>query len=91
MDFSYTIPDDVDRKGDVLTSNSDDVNHFHKDYFGKGKTWKDPKLDRVLVNYALARDMFAADGREIVNATVGGNLHLFRRMDLAEAVASPTS
>lgn len=91
MDFSYTIPDDVDRKGDVLTSNSDDVNHFHKDYFGKGKTWKDPKLDRVLANYALARDMFAADGREIVNATVGGNLHLFRRMDLAEAVASPKS
>lgn len=89
MDFSYTIPDDVDRKGDVLTSNSDDVNHFHKDYFGKGKTWKDPKLDRVLANYALARDMYAADGREIVNATVGGNLDLFRRMDLADAVASP--
>lgn len=86
MDFSYTIPDDVDRKGDVLTSNSDDVNHFHPDYFGKGKTWKDPKLDRVLVNYRLAGEMFAADGREIVNATVGGNLDIFRRMDLLEAI-----
>jgi hypothetical protein len=86
MDFSYTIPEDVDRKGDVLTSNSDDVNHFHKDYFGKGKTWKDPKLDRVLANYALARDMFQADGREIINATVGGNLELYPRLTLAEAL-----
>ena len=91
MDFSYTIPDDVDRKGDVLTSNSDDVNHFHKDYFGKGKTWKDPKLDRVLVNYSLARDIYEADGREIVNATVGGNLDLFPRMTLADAVAPAPS
>jgi hypothetical protein len=58
MDFSYTIPDDVDREGDLITSNSDDVNHFHPDYFGKGKSWKDPKLDRVLVNYRLAKEMF---------------------------------
>lgn len=86
MDFSYTIPDDVDRRGDLLTSNSDDVNHFHADYFGKGKTWKDPKLDRVLVNYHLAREIYRATGREIVNATVGGQLKSFRRLDLAEAV-----
>lgn len=86
MDFSYTIPPDADREGNLIRSNSDDVNHFHPDYFGKGKTWKDPKLDRVLANYALAREMFAADGREIVNATVGGRLELFRRMPLAQAV-----
>lgn len=86
MDFSYKIPADVDRSGDLITSNSDDINHFHPDYFGKGKTWKDPKLDRVLVNYRLAKEMFEADGREIVNATVGGSLEIFRRMDLLEAV-----
>ncbi|MEM9035818.1 MAG: glycosyltransferase [Actinomycetota bacterium] len=86
MDFSYTIPEDVDRKGDVLTSNSDDVNHFHKDYFGVGKTWKDPKLDRVLANYHLAGHMFRSTGREIVNSTVGGRLEIFPRLDLADAV-----
>ena len=90
MDFSYKIPEDVDRKGDLITSNSDDVNHFHPDYFGKGKSWKDPKLDRVLVNYRLAKEMFEADGREIVNATVGGRLEIFRRMDLLEAGGSPS-
>ena len=67
-------------------SNSDDPNHFHPDYFGKGKTWKDPKLDRVLLNYRLAHDVYRATGREIVNATVGGNLDVFPRLDLAAAL-----
>jgi glycosyltransferase involved in cell wall biosynthesis len=86
MDFSYQIPDDAVRRGHLITSMSDDPNHFHPSYFGAGKTWKDPKLDRVLANYALAKEMFEADGREIVNATVGGALELFDRMDLADAV-----
>ena len=88
MDFSYTIPSDAVVKDHLILSKSDDPNHFHPDYFGKGKTWKDPKLDRVLANYALAREMFAADGREIVNATVGGALEVFRRMPFAEALSS---
>lgn len=86
MDFSYTIPDDADRKGDLITSQSDDPNHFHPDYFGKGKTWKDPKLDRVLANYQMAKSAFEADGRRIVNSTVGGNLHIFDRKDFEAAV-----
>jgi hypothetical protein len=86
MDFSYQIPTDAVRRGHLITSMSDDPNHFHPSYFGAGKTWKDPQLDRVLANYALAKEMFEADGREIVNATVGGALELFDRMDLADAV-----
>ena len=81
MDFSYVIPDSAERKGDVLTSTEDDPNHFHPDYFGKGKTWKDPKLDRVLANYRLADAMFRTDGRRIVNATAGGKLEIFPRVD----------
>lgn len=81
MDFSYVIPDNVNREGDVLTSNGPDPNHFHPDYFGKGKTWKDPRLDRVLESYKLAKDMFEADGRRVVNATIGGALELFPRED----------
>lgn len=80
MDFSYSIPDSATRNGDIITSTTDDPNHFHPDYFGAGKTWKDPKLDRVLVNYQLAKLMFESDGRRIVNATAGGNLELFERI-----------
>lgn len=79
MDFSYTVPDSSQIEGNHITSMGDDPNHFHPDYFGKGKIWKDPKLERVLANYALAKQIFEADGRRIVNATPGGNLHLFDR------------
>jgi len=81
MDFSYVIPESHSRKGDVLTSDTDDMNHFHKDYFGKGKTWKDPKLDRVALNYRMAKLVYEATGRRVYNATVGGSLEVFDRVD----------
>ena len=87
MDFSYTIPDDVDRDGSLIISRSDDPNHFHPDYFGAGKSWKDPLLDRVLVNYHLADEVYRSTGREIVNATVGGHLDVFPRLSLRDALA----
>ena len=81
MDFSYIIPDSHKRSGDVLLSDSDDPNHFHKDYFGAGKTWKDPKLDRVGNNYRMAKVAFESVGRKVYNATVGGSLEIFERKD----------
>jgi glycosyltransferase involved in cell wall biosynthesis len=86
MDFSYTIPTDAKIEGDNITSSSDDPNHFHPEYFGKGKVWKNPKLDRVLANYQLAKTMFEADGRRIVNATAGGKLEIFERVDYNAAL-----
>ncbi|MDW3177654.1 MAG: hypothetical protein R8J94_09725 [Acidimicrobiia bacterium] len=88
MDFSYTIPETSEIDGNHILSTGDDPNHFHKDYFGKGKTWKDPKLDRVLNNYQLAKVMFEADGRAIYNATAGGMLELFERRDFQDTFGS---
>ncbi|MGO4832801.1 hypothetical protein AB4144_10985, partial [Rhizobiaceae sp. 2RAB30] len=79
MDFSYLVPPSAVVRGDLILSTEDDPNHFHPAYFGAGKTWKDPKLHRVGLNYELARDVYAASGREIVNATRGGELEVFRR------------
>ncbi len=84
MDFSYSVPESSQIDGVLITSMEDDPNHFHPDYFGKGKVWKDPKLDRVLANYALAKQMYEADGRRIINATPGGNLDLFDRVPFEE-------
>ncbi|MEM9748146.1 MAG: glycosyltransferase, partial [Actinomycetota bacterium] len=69
MDFSYVIPSDAEISGNRILSKSDDPNHFHPDYFGAGKTWKDPKLDRVLISYRLIDDVYRATGREIINST----------------------
>jgi hypothetical protein len=84
MDFSYNIPASAIRAGDLITSTEDDTNHFNSAYFGKGKTWKDPKLDRVLQNYVMAKRMFESDGRRIYNATEGGNLEAFPRVSYSE-------
>ncbi|CAA6812760.1 MAG: FIG00855465: hypothetical protein [uncultured Sulfurovum sp.] len=81
MDFSYDVPTSTEITGNTYESNEDDPNHFHPDYFGKGKKWHDPKLDRVLMNYEKCKEAFEEDGRKIYNATVGGKLELFERKD----------
>lgn len=81
MDFSYIIPASHKRTGDIILSDTDDPNHFHKDYFGKGKTWKDPKLERVGMNYRMAKLVYESVGRKVFNATIGGSLEIFDRVD----------
>ena len=81
MDFSYIIPEEHMRDGNHIQSTTDDPNHFHKDYFGIGKTYKDPKLDRVMMNYYQAKQSYEAVGRKIYNASIGGYLEVFERVD----------
>lgn len=81
MDFSYEIRETDEVRGQTLISNEDDVNHFHPDYFGKGKKWHDPKVHNVAINYEFAKRSFEKSGRNIYNATVGGKLEIFGRVD----------
>ncbi len=86
MDFSYSIPKGHVQKGNHIKSNADDDNHFHKDYFGKGKTWKDPRLGRVLRSYHQAKFSFESDGRRVFNATPSGELELFERASFNDLI-----
>lgn len=86
MDFSYTLPPGTVVKGNLYESQEDDPNHFDPRYFGAGKTWKNPYLNRVAANYELAKSMYEADGRKIYNCTVGGKLEVFERLDLSDFV-----
>jgi len=81
FDHNYVIPSDADVKGCVITSNSDDPNHFHPEYFGKGKRWNDPRLDRMELAYRRTRRVFEQNGRRIFNATAGGKLEVFQRVN----------
>ena len=58
VDFSYVIPDSAIVDGANITSTEDDPNHFHPDYFGKGRSWHDPVLHRVIKNYQFADMVF---------------------------------
>ena len=81
MDFSYQIPQSAIIKGLSIESTEDDPNHFHPDYFGKGKKWHDPQLEMVLKNYQMCKMAYEWDGRKIYNATVGGKLETFERKE----------
>ncbi len=81
FDHSYTIPKEVAVDGTEILSLGDDVNHFNKDYFGKGKRWHDPRVDRMELSYLKAKKYYEMDGRKIYNATVGGQLEVFERVD----------
>ena len=84
FDHSYTIPTDVDMFGTEIKSKSDDPNHFNPEYFGTGYRWHDPRVDRMEMAYAKAKEVFESNGRIIYNATDGGKLEVFPRVEYSE-------
>lgn len=60
---------------------AEDRNHFHPDYFPLGSKWQLPDLLRSEIAYSLARAAYEADGRRILDATVGGKCPVFERVD----------
>ncbi len=65
----------------TVVSQGDDPNHFSSNYFGKGFRWQLPDLDTSEVGYSLAREAYRKSGREVLDATIGGKLMVFRKVD----------
>ncbi len=65
----------------TVTSQGDDPDHFHASYFGKGFRWQLPDLETSEQGYRMARLAYEADGREVLDATVGGKLTVFEKVD----------
>jgi hypothetical protein len=65
----------------TVISAGDDPDHFSTDYFGKGFRWQLPDLDASERAYALAKTAFENDGRKVVDATIGGKLDVFPKVD----------
>lgn len=86
VDADYAIPTDAKYVGETsvgeIDMESDDANHFHPDYFGKGFRWHDPNVDKMLLSYEEARRVTDEVGvGRIFNAGVGGKLEVFERVD----------
>ncbi len=65
----------------TVVSQGDDPNHFNPAYFGKGFRWQLPDLDTSEVGYAMARQAYETDGRRVLDATVGGKLTIFPKVE----------
>ncbi|MFZ5858991.1 MAG: 6-hydroxymethylpterin diphosphokinase MptE-like protein [Chloroflexota bacterium] len=88
MGFEQVILIGVDHnfasKGDAnktVVSDGDDPNHFSAAYFGKGFRWQLPDLDTSEIGYRFARQAYESAGREVLDATVGGKLTIFPKVD----------
>lgn len=84
MDMNYAVPDGL--RSNVILSREDDRNHVHPAWFGPGKRWHDPQVQRMQLAFERARQAFEAAGRRVYNATPGGKLEVFPRVDLRQAL-----
>lgn len=78
VDHSFSTKGDPNKK---VVSGGDDPNHFHPDYFGEGVEWHLPDLDNSERFYRMAKEIYEMDGRVIRDATVGGKLDIFEKVN----------
>jgi hypothetical protein len=64
-----------------VVSAGDDPDHFDPKYFGSGFRWQLPDLETSELAYRIADSVYRESGRRIVDATVGGQLRIFPRID----------
>jgi len=72
----------------TVVSEGNDPNHFNPNYFGKGFRWQLPDLETSELGYRFARQAFEQDGRQVLDATVGGKLTIFPKMDYVKLFKS---
>jgi hypothetical protein len=65
----------------AFVTSGDDPNHFSPNYSGEGFRWNLPDLECSELAYRIADHVFRTSGREIVDATIGGKLDVFSKVD----------
>lgn len=78
VDHNFTSKGEANK---TVVSDGADPNHFDPRYFGKGFRWQLPDLETSEVGYRLAKDAYERAGRQVLDATVGGKLTIFPKVD----------
>ena len=65
----------------TVVSGGNDPDHFSPNYFPTGFRWQLPDLKASESAYLLAWHAYEAAGRRVLDATVGGKLEVFPRVD----------
>lgn len=83
VDHSFAVAGKTPNQYERLEG--DDPNHFDPTYFADQR-WAVPDLATSEDNYRAARRAFEADGRRVLDATIGGKLTVFEKLDIDAAV-----
>lgn len=71
------------RPNTTIISEGEDRDHFDGSYFGKGFRWQLPDLATSEKAYVMARQAYLQAGRQVLDATIGGKLTVFPKVDYA--------
>ncbi len=83
VDFSFDVPSKyIHSEKEVICDG--EINHFHKDYRKPGEKWNIPKMDKQEKAFELLKKHADKRGIKIINATRGGKLEVFERIDFDE-------
>jgi len=94
-DTSYTVPNTVVQEGPALSTGEglfltstadDDPNHFDPTYFGRDRAWHQPKVEDMIGHYQQCKAVLDELGVAVFNATVGGQLEVFPRVDYRDVL-----
>ncbi len=71
------------KPNEALHMQGDDPNHFSPAYF-RDQNWDAPNLVESETSYRVAREVFEAEGRRILDATVDGACEIFPKVEYRE-------
>ncbi|MBN1931902.1 MAG: DUF115 domain-containing protein [Desulfobacterales bacterium] len=77
MDHNFTFIGQINETQKVIEK--EDKNHFHPNYFPKGSKWVTPDLNSSEYLYKIARKIYEANGRKIVDCTINGKCNIFEK------------
>jgi len=80
LDHHYEFQGKPNETNDLVGA---DPNHFSQDYFAD-QTWNNPDLRHSEESFKIAREVYEADGRQIIDATVDGACDIFRKRKLED-------
>lgn len=93
MGFSEVILIGVDHTyreqgqgGIPVVSKGEDRNHFSPDYFGKGTVWQLPNYEIMEHGFRQNQRLFEESNRIVVDATLNGNLNIFRKVNFVDYI-----
>jgi len=78
IDHSFTTQGEPN---ETVISKGADLDHFNSNYFGKGFRWQLPDLKASEIGYQLAKSAYESEGRNVLDATIGGKLQVFPKVD----------
>ena len=79
MDFSFDMPNLDPKTGRIVSQR--ESNHFVPNYRKEGELWHAPRLDDQEKAFRFAKKFCEQRGLRIFNATRGGKLEVFPRVD----------